>query len=53
MGFKSGFKGLICVLGRQYVGRTGGRTVCADTAVMVSVSTREMIRLWDADFLFR
>ena len=35
------------------MGRTGGRTVCADFAVMVSVSTREMIKLWDAEFLFR
>jgi len=33
------------------VGRTDGRTVsvvCADSAVMVSVSTREIIKLQDA-----
>lgn len=41
-----------CVLGRQRLGRAGGRAVsvvCADFAVVVSVSTREIITLRDAD----
>ena len=35
------------------MGMTGGRMasfVCADCALMASVSTREIIKLWDADF---